>query len=78
MPKFLSRRGALPFFFAAAGAPLATVVTSTKGRSSTLAAEGVQPGVPQGYGQCSQCRCPGYQGNQQVCGNCGHNYGAHW
>jgi hypothetical protein len=31
-----------------------------------------------GYGQCSKCACQAYEGNDQVCGNCGHNYQAHY
>lgn len=32
-----------------------------------------------GYGACSGgCPCPQFQGNQQLCGNCGHNYTRHW
>jgi hypothetical protein len=33
-----------------------------------------------GWGQCSVsgCPCQGYYGNQALCGNCGHQYGAHW
>lgn len=30
------------------------------------------------YGQCSKCSCQAYQGSDQVCGNCGHNYDAHY
>jgi hypothetical protein len=31
-----------------------------------------------GYGRCSLCNCPAYAGQAEVCGNCGHNYAAHW
>ncbi len=31
-----------------------------------------------GYGQCSKYACQAYQGNDQVCGNCGHSYQAHY
>ena len=31
-----------------------------------------------GYGRCSVCNCPGYAGSGNTCGNCGHNYQAHW
>lgn len=33
-----------------------------------------------GYGNCSSsgCPCRAYAGNQQLCQNCGHQYGAHW
>jgi hypothetical protein len=33
-----------------------------------------------GYGRCSApgCPCPEFAGNQQLCQNCGHNYGMHW
>lgn len=33
-----------------------------------------------GYGQCSVsgCACRGYSGSQQLCQNCGHQYGMHW
>ena len=37
------------------------------------------PGKAQaGYGACSKCNCPQYEGNQNQCGNCGHAYAAHW
>ena len=33
-----------------------------------------------GWGRCgiSGCNCPAYQGNADLCGNCGHNYASHW
>ena len=31
-----------------------------------------------GYGACSKCNYPQYEGNQNQCGNCGHAYAAHW
>jgi hypothetical protein len=33
-----------------------------------------------GYGQCSVsgCPCRGFMGSGGLCGNCGHQYGAHW
>jgi hypothetical protein len=33
-----------------------------------------------GYGQCSVsgCPCQAYAGSQQLCENCGHQYGMHW
>ncbi len=35
-----------------------------------------------GYGKCSTsgCPCPGYQQTygSELCGNCGHQYTAHW
>ena len=31
-----------------------------------------------GYGRCSKCNCPAYEGNGNICDNCGHNYKAHW
>jgi hypothetical protein len=34
-----------------------------------------------GYGRCSQCSCQAYQNSYKgdnMCGNCGHNYGAHY
>jgi hypothetical protein len=41
---------------------------------------GDEPRTPllAGYGRCSQCNCPAYAGQQETCGNCGHNYAAHW
>ena len=34
--------------------------------------------VRNGYGACSKCNCPGFEGSQDTCGNCGHNYTTHW
>jgi hypothetical protein len=31
-----------------------------------------------GYGRCGQCGCKAFQGSQDMCENCGHNFGAHW
>jgi hypothetical protein len=35
---------------------------------------------PSGYGACSKCNCPGFDGNDGTCasGGCGHAYGDHW
>lgn len=35
---------------------------------------------PQGYGECSRCSCPGYQGSAYTCqrGGCGHHYDDHY
>lgn len=30
-----------------------------------------------GYGHCYRCPCRGFEGNGQVCTNCGHNYASH-
>jgi len=74
MAKPLTRRSALPYLFAAASAPIAGTVTL-----QVAAAPLVEGGtVPQGYGRCSACACPGYTGSQNVCQNCGHNYATHW
>ena len=74
MPKSLTRRSAIPYLFAAVSAP---ALVATAPRFAAAAVGEGQP-VPQGYGQCSQCRCQGYSGSQHVCQNCGHNYQAHW
>jgi len=33
-----------------------------------------------GYGRCSECSCPGFQGSGYTCtrGGCGHHYDQHW
>jgi hypothetical protein len=31
-----------------------------------------------GYDRCGQCGCQGFQGSQNMCGNCGHNFDAHY
>jgi hypothetical protein len=33
-----------------------------------------------GYGNCTQCNCPGYIGSGYTCvrGGCGHHYDSHW
>lgn len=33
-----------------------------------------------GYGKCSKCSCPGFQGNSSTCSRsgCGHHYDDHW
>lgn len=33
-----------------------------------------------GYGECSQCSCPGFIGSGYACvrGGCGHHYDEHW
>jgi hypothetical protein len=33
-----------------------------------------------GYGACavSGCNCRAYEGRDNTCGNCGHNYERHW
>jgi hypothetical protein len=31
-----------------------------------------------GYGRCSKCNCPAYEGQANTCGNCGHSYASHW
>lgn len=34
-----------------------------------------------GYGRCSQCACQAFQNaydGSDMCGNCGHNFDAHW
>jgi hypothetical protein len=35
--------------------------------------------VQAGYGNCtvSGCECPAFMGEDQLCGNCGHNYEFH-
>ena len=35
-------------------------------------------GQNRGYGRCSKCECKRYEGNRDCCGNCGHNYSAHY
>jgi len=34
--------------------------------------------VHDGFGHCSQCNCPQFQGEGDLCGNCGHNFGDHF
>ena len=38
-----------------------------------------KPGVEMGYGNCTHngCICPAFDGNGELCGNCGHNYSYH-
>ena len=38
-----------------------------------------KPGVEMGYGNCTHngCICPAFDGNGELCGNCGHNYSFH-
>jgi hypothetical protein len=61
----MSRRSAMSYLFVAAAG------IATAGMLMPRRAEA-------GYGRCSQCNCPAYQGQQNTCENCGHNYGAHW
>jgi len=49
---------------------------------TTLANVLVEQDPMMGYGKCSTsgCPCPGYQQTygSELCGNCGHQYTAHW
>lgn len=31
-----------------------------------------------GFGRCSQCNCPQFAGNADLCANCGHQFSSHW
>lgn len=31
-----------------------------------------------GYGSCSKCACQKFEGNENVCTNCSHNYRDHY
>jgi hypothetical protein len=66
VPKF-SRRRALSLSWKAAAAGIFACIEAEPARA--------------GYGQCSLCACQGFTAdyrNNNVCGNCGHNYQAHW
>lgn len=60
----LSRRRMIKFGCGAAAAGLLACVEATSANA--------------GYGRCYKCACPGYEGNDPVCSNCGHSYGDHW
>jgi hypothetical protein len=30
------------------------------------------------YGACSRCSCQAFEGSENVCTNCGHNFYDHW
>jgi len=60
----VTRRVGARYLLSAALAAAASLIASTRARA--------------GYGKCSKCNCPAYEGNQNVCDNCGHNYSAHW
>lgn len=34
--------------------------------------------IRMGPNNCSECGCPKFEGNGDICDNCGHNYGKHW
>ena len=31
-----------------------------------------------GYGRCSSCDCKAFEGSDNYCDNCGHNYSRHY
>jgi hypothetical protein len=56
-----------------ADAPHAQHVSHTHGH----AAAGHGEPTFGGYGGCYRCGCRAFEGNDVVCGNCGHSYGDH-
>jgi hypothetical protein len=74
MPNPMTRRRALPWLLAAASAPVVGTMSLQVAAAPLVEGET----IPHGYGRCSACACPGYTGSQNVCQNCGHNYGTHW
>ncbi len=75
MPNVFTRRGVLPVLVATASAPIVV----TRLRAETVSPRAMAPPPsPQGYGNCSQCRCPNFTGTSNICNNCGHNYQTHW
>jgi hypothetical protein len=46
--------------------------------ASPMLAAGITTRSSPGYGRCSKCECRRYEGNRDCCGNCGHNYSAHY
>lgn len=59
----------------------ATVFQLNNGNKQSISLRSNQKeysGVICGYGQCSKCSCQAYEGNYQVCGNCGHSYDSHY
>jgi len=60
----VSRRKSLNYVLFAGVAMLASIIP---GRAAKA-----------GWGHCDQCNCPQFRGNQELCGNCGHQYGDHW
>ncbi len=55
-----------------------TSVITPLGRISTMDEPALRKFM--GFGKCSVsgCNCPAFTGNADLCGNCGHNYAAHW
>ena len=44
-----------------------TTATATRGGTES-----------EGFGRCSQCKCPAFEGRGDICKNCGHNYRKHY
>jgi hypothetical protein len=60
----ISRRSAVSYLFVAAAG------IATAGMLMPRRAEAY-------YGKCYQCNCCGFQGSENTCSNCGHNYNQH-
>jgi hypothetical protein len=54
---------------------LLTATLATLTGTATLMATSSKAHAGMGY--CWKCKCQAYQGNQNVCDNCGHNYTDH-
>lgn len=65
-----------PALFSRRRAAKATLTVVVGTAAAVLAASEAKAG----YGACSVsgCYCRGFMGNQDLCANCGHQYGMHW
>jgi hypothetical protein len=61
-------------FVARFAAGLGSRICRSSSRSDTLWSAAIR----WGYGACSRCACKAFDGNGQVCENCGHKYADHW